>query len=222
MDLNIVKVAKGFLKDYLRDKTVDYETVHPWRKDAKFIIMHSLRVHNIAVKILKEEKTKLSQEDILLVEVAAVLHDIGKTTSREGHAYQSGKIVRQWLLNNKEIAGKIGNTERLIKIIEGHSNKEEKDTDICLSILKDADILDEIGALSIFMATNRLNRHSPFFFHEMLDRLDHYELDYCHRHMELLQREYSKELLSQKIYFIEGFIKQLKLELEGTEELITY
>jgi HD superfamily phosphodiesterase len=217
MKLDLVNLAKEFLIEHLKGKTVDYEIIHPWRKDASSVIMHSLRVHSIVVKIAESEKEKLSQQERILLEVASILHDIGKVAVRVGHAEKSGEIVEQWLRDNDDISVELGDVDRLISVIKNHSNKEEKDDDLCSTILKDADILDEIGALSIFMASNRIDRQSPYFFNELLHRIEKYEVDFCHKQMELLHTELSKTLLREKLSFIEAFIVQLKSELSGTE-----
>jgi uncharacterized protein len=216
MRVEIIKEAKKFLMEYLQGKTCDYEITHPWRKDVQFIILHSLRVHSYTLKIMGNEFCGATEEDRLIIEMAAILHDIGKAEVREGHAKHSSEIVGKWLNGNVHIAIKVKNVEKLLGIIETHSDKESKEDDICSSILKDADTLDEIGALSIFMSANQVDRHSPFFFNELLERLKSFEIGYCDRQMLKLHTNYGRKLLKDKIEFIEMFNSQLALELEGT------
>ncbi len=219
MDLNMIEEAKKFLAAYLEGKICDYEITHPWRKDSKFIILHSLRVHSYATKIIENEFCSISDDDRSIIEIAAILHDIGKIQSGEKHAKYSAEIVRRWLDSNTNIAGRIKDTNKLIRVIETHSDKEEKEKDLCSKIIKDADILDEIGALSIFMASNRVNKHSPFFFNDLLERLSTFELEFCERKMHQLNTSYGKKLLKEKMDFIEKFNEQLSSELDGTHDI---
>jgi len=219
MNAEIINEAKKYLIEYLEGKTCDYEITHPWRKDSQFIILHSLRVHSYALKIIENEFCGMSEEDKLIIEMAAILHDIGKPEVSEGHAKRSTEIVGRWVSSNVHIASKIKNVEKLHRIIEIHSDKDSKEDDICSSILKDADTLDEIGALSIFMSSNQVDKHSPFFFNKLLDRLESFEISYCNRQMLKLNTNYGRKLLEDKRSFIEMFNSQLALELEGTSEI---
>lgn len=82
------------------------------------------------------------------------LHDIGRIYKREGHAMLGRDIVYNLLRENNEISKSIRESNRLLYLIEKHSNKEDNEEDYCLKVLRDADVLDEIGAMSIFMASN--------------------------------------------------------------------
>ena len=103
MELNIVEEARKFLISYISDKSCSYETIHTWRKDSTFIILHSLRVYSYAMKIIETEKSKLTSSDILLIQVSAILHDIGKCNGKEDHAIKSAEIVDNWLNENPQI-----------------------------------------------------------------------------------------------------------------------
>lgn len=219
MSLDIFGIAKEFLKSYLDGKTCDYEVTHPWRKDSKFIILHSFRVQSYAIKIIENEFYNISNDDKLIIQIAAILHDIGKVHGNDEHAKYSAKIVKDWLDNNKEVASRVNDIEKLIRIIETHSDKENNENDLCSKILKDADILDEIGALSIFMSSNRIDKNSPFFFNELLERLSTVEIKFCQEKMSLLNTAYAKTLLKNKMDFIEKFNQQLYIELEGTHDI---
>lgn len=219
MNLNFIEEAKNFLISYLEEKTCEYETKHPWRKDSKFIILHSLRVHSYVLKIIDNEFKDISHSDKLIIELAAILHDIGKVEVCNEHAEASAKIVCNWLNSNSKIISGIDDWRKLIRIIETHSDKDCKENDICSAILKDADTLDEIGVLSIFMASNQVDRQSPFFFNELLERLDTFEIDFCKRKIEKLNTDYAKKILREKMEFIKNFNLQLAVEIKGTEEI---
>lgn len=105
----------------------------------------------------------ISDEDTLTVELAALLHDIGRVEVYSGHAKASAKIVSKWIASNRHLSSCIPDTEKLIALIEKHSDKTVIDSDICFKLLKDADILDEIGVISIFMEANKVIETVRFF-----------------------------------------------------------
>lgn len=217
MDKNILNEGKKFLVSYLKDKTIDYETYHPWRKSWQFIVLHSLRVEGYVKKILAIENHDLSQDEVLMTQLAAILHDIGRIYKREGHAILGRDIVYNWLRENNEISGSIRESNRLLYLIEKHSNKEEDAEDYCLKVLRDADVLDEIGAMSIFMTSNWIDNSNPYFFNLLSDRIENLELSFCEKSLKLLNTESAKLILNEKRKFITSFVDQLKDELSGTE-----
>jgi uncharacterized protein len=215
----MIKKAEEFLVSHRKHKNYIEETIHPWRKDAEQIIMHSFRVYSYALKIIASNKDKLASEEIMLIKLAAILHDTGKFYKKENHAQKSVEIVQKWLNENNKYYNNALDENRLLRMIGGHSNKgDEEDHDLCSLILKDADILDEIGAISIFMSSNWLDKTSPYFFHELSNRLQMQEIDFCDNNYSKLKTTRAKEIMNDKKAFIENFIVQLNSELEGTEE----
>jgi hypothetical protein len=104
-------------------------------------------------------------------------------------------------------------------MIAAHSNKGSDEQDYCKTVLQDADTLDEIGVMSIFMASNWLDQQSPFFFRDLRERLVHTELPFCDMQMSVLNTTGAKEILREKRVYIEGFIAQLDDELRSTGAL---
>jgi uncharacterized protein len=219
MNENTLEEGKRFLISYLKDKSIDYETIHPWRSSWEFIVLHSLRVEGYVKKILAGERQVLSQEDVLVTRLAAILHDIGRIHKREDHALVGKNIIHYWLRENQEILNSIKDPDRLLSLIEKHSNKEDNESDYSLKVLRDADILDEIGVMSVFMASNWIDRSNPYFFQLLSDRVTNFEIGFCDNGFRLLNTETAKSILSEKRKFIELLDRQLKDELYGTEML---
>jgi hypothetical protein len=63
MRVEIINATKEFLTEYLQGKTCNYEIKHPWRKDSEFILLHSLRGHSYALKIIENEFYEIAEED---------------------------------------------------------------------------------------------------------------------------------------------------------------
>ena len=148
------------------------------------------------------------------------MHDIGRIVQRENHSKFSAEIVEKWLENNLNIKSQIYDVEKLLNMIKNHSCKDQKEEDFGFAVFKDADELDEIGILSIFMASNRLDKKSPYFFNFLLDRVNNFEIKFCNETMKKLNTESAIKILSEKKKFIESFINQLDNEIDGTHSLL--
>ena len=219
MDEKILDEGKLFLVSYLKDKNIDYETIHPWRNSWEFIVLHSLRVSGYVKKILDSENHNLSHDEVINIQLAAILHDIGRIHKREGHALLGRDIIHNWLLGNQAIFKNIKEPDRLLYLIERHSNKKGDESDYCLKVLRDADVLDEIGVMSIFMASNWIDRNNPYFFNLLSEKIENFEISFCEKGMELLNTKSAKIILEEKKKFISLLNNQLKDELYGTEML---
>jgi HD superfamily phosphodiesterase len=217
MNENTLEEGKRFLISYLKDKNINYENIHPWRSSWEFIVLHSLRVEGYVKKILAGEGQVLSQEEVLTTRLAAILHDIGRIHRREDHALAGKNIIQYWLKENQEILNNIEDPDRLLFLIEKHSDKEDDESDYSLKVLRDADILDEIGVMSVFMASNWIDRSNPYFFQLLSGRVENFEIGFCDNGFRLLNTETAKSILFEKRKFIELLENQLKDELYGTE-----
>jgi uncharacterized protein len=215
MSKNILDDARAYLVNSLKGKRNGFETKHPWRKDWEFAVLHSLRVESYALKILARENHSLSEHEIVLLRLAAILHDIARLDKRENHAKSGAEIVEKWLQDNSGYSLESGDTARVLEMIADHSNKDVREQDFGKAVLKDADTLDEIGAMSIFMTSNWLEPQSPFFFYELRQRLIDFELPFCDKKLAVLNTNGAKAILRQKKAFVENFIAQLTDELQA-------
>jgi uncharacterized protein len=175
------------------------------------------------LKILALEKASLSEHEIILLRLAAILHDIARLDEREKHAESSAKVVEKWLQEHSDHDLKKADIAKILEMVADHSNKEEREQDFCKAVLKDADTLDEIGVMSIFMTSNWLQPQSPFFFHDLRKRLLDVELPFCDQKLAILNTNGAKEILRAKRAFVENFIAQLSAELDAeadTEQLL--
>lgn len=177
------------------------------------VVQHSFRVENYAVEI-SEAFPNLSQNEIVLLRKAAIFHDIGSILKREDHAKRGMEITKRLLPNE---SGK----NRILKLIAKHSEKNYfEDEDLLLDILKDADILDQIGAMSILMFANKYNYDEPMYYENVLNDLSKKDIEYCYRQMKRLRTKKAKQILNKKIEFIKMFIEQLKYETKNSYEMI--
>ncbi len=78
MPSDILYDARQHLIDCLKGKHADFEIKHPWRKDWEFAVLHSLHVEAYALRILAYENHGLTEHEIILIRLAAILHDIAR------------------------------------------------------------------------------------------------------------------------------------------------
>lgn len=219
MSTNILDDARTYLFHSFKGKQSDFETKHLWRKDWEFAVLHSLRVESYAVKILAREPHSLSEHEIVLLRLAAIFHDLARMEDVENHAKLGAEIAEPWLRENCGSSLTGNDMERGLEMIADHSNKSVREQDFGKAVLKDADVLDEIGAMSIFMAGNWLERRSPFFFYELRQRLIEFEIPFCDKQLSLLNTDGAREILNEKKAFVENFIAQLTDEVEADGDI---
>lgn len=219
MTTTILSDARDYLVTFLRGKPNVRETKHPWHKGWIHVVLHSLRVESYVLRILAHEEHRLTESDLRSLQLAAILHDIGRLEKSENHSKTGAEITRLWLENHQDRNLKEADIIRIVELIADHSNKVGHEPDFCKAVLKDADILDEIGAMSIFMASNWLDLPSPFFFYDLQKRLLDFEIPFCDHQLMYVNTNAAKEILNKKKAFIEHFVVQLSDELQVDPEI---
>lgn len=126
-------------KKYVRYKLKEESTEHGWR--------HAFRVCRLAVYIGEREKA-----DLYVVQLAALLHDIGDWKFYQGDETVGPKMAREWLEGWRiRVEGNIiSHVCEIIKDIsfKGAGVKSEMKT-LEGMVVQDADRLDAIGAIGI-------------------------------------------------------------------------
>jgi HD superfamily phosphodiesterase len=217
---HILNEARLFLVETLKDQIHNFESPYPWRNHWKYLVLHSFRVEANVLKILERETHSLSDEKIQIIRLAAILHDVGKYVDRIGHATTGADIAREWLLAHIQSEETV---ERISKMIEVHGKKGKKELDYSTAVLKDADKLDEIGAMTILMTGNMIDRRDPFYLNNLCQRINEVEIPKCEAKLEKLRTNGAKEILQERRFFIEHFADQLISELrieQSIEELL--
>jgi uncharacterized protein len=201
--------AQDFMIACLRGKDNARETLHPWRKSWEFTAQHSRRVEALAMQLADKQMPPISSDDITTLRLAATLHDVSRLDGDTAHHARRGAVLVAGWLDGRPVPDR----ETLLSLIACHSEKDIPGPDLLHAILKDADTLDEIGAISIMMCANWVERSDPNFLANLLERLRTVEIPYCEQKMALLNTPAAKAILRQKQEFIEGFIAQLSNEL---------
>ena len=219
MSAVILDDARKYLIHSLKGKFNSFETKHPWRREWEFTVMHSLHIESYALKILARENHLLAEHEIILLRLAAILHDVARLEKTDQHAKLGAELAKEWLLDRTDSFLTVDHIDRVAELIRDHSNKDVRENDFSKAVLKDADTLDEIGAMSIFMAGNWLDKQSPFFFYELRQRLQEVELPYCDRKRAILNTDGARSILAEKKAFVDNFITQLTDELQADHQI---
>lgn len=128
--------------ELVKEKLEGTESGHDW--------FHIERVWKLSLKIQEKEGG-----DKLIIELAALLHDIADPKFHNGDETIATKIVTEFLTEQKVDQQTI---DKVIFIIENMSfknrNEAPKDLPLELKIVQDADRLDAIGAIGIARTFN--------------------------------------------------------------------
>ncbi len=203
--------------DYVKSELKEAEGGHDW--------YHIERVWKNAVFIAKEE----NQGDMLVIELAALLHDIADAKFHNGDESigprLAGVFMRSLELPEETVT-------HVIKIVENISFRKRHlnstFNSVELQIVQDADRLDAIGAIGIarvfnfggymnrrlyepieFEGTeaingNQVNRHTIGHFYDKLLLLS-----------KMMNTETGRKIAKERHDFMETFLKQFYKEWEG-------
>lgn len=184
---------------------------------------HVRRVYRLARRIGEEERA-----DLLIVSIAALLHDVGRLIHRKGvpHALLSVEearaILRAYPLDQEQV-------EAILHAIEAHSFSQGiEPRTLEARVVRDADRIDSLGAIGIlrWAITGTIKRKAqtqsyhpadPFAeWHEPDDKL--YLLD--HFYTKLLKLEEGmytttgRALAQQRTEYMRDYLREFRAELE--------
>jgi uncharacterized protein len=210
------------IEDYARE-TLTKEVAHDFK--------HVDRVRNWALRIAKEE----GYEDTEVVEVTALLHDIGlaNTQKRRRHAEIGAEMAAKYLRENRFFSDET--IEEIAEAIRYHSSLKDRGGKL-LVILKDADMMDALGAVGIMRAFTSKSWKPEyeegsvkgetwgFPAREFSERIDNegevgdYIIDQINfqiSYHENLRTETAKRLAWPLVEFMKNYVLQLEREIEG-------
>jgi uncharacterized protein len=214
-EANIIEATIRFVKDELNTA----EGGHDW--------FHIERVYNNALLIAKNEPV-----DVIVVSLAALLHDIADSKFNEGDETIGPKMASEFLLK-QNVSSEI--IEHVTQIIEHMSFKNSFDLGTAfkskeMEVVQDADRLDAIGAIGIARCFNYGGfKNRPLYDPEIPPNLNMTKAEYKastaptinHFYEKLLllkdqmHTKTGKQIASERHQYMEGFLKQFYAEWEG-------
>ena len=122
---------------------------------------HTNRVRNWALKIAKLE----NYQNLEILEAAALLHDVGRSDdSKPGQSHgETGAKIAKEFLKKENLFSEI-EIEEICLAIFYHNSVKEIRSDL-LNIVRDADILDLVGAVGILRTAAAENQKVTYDFH---------------------------------------------------------
>jgi uncharacterized protein len=165
---------------------------------------HVLRVRDIALKIAEVIPEPVDRE---VLEVAALLHDIGRVSRDKDHAKRSAEIAYIILKLACFPEDKVG---KVVEAIQSHSFSEGvKPMSIEAKILSDADKLDALGVIGIA----RVFAFSGSRGRSLKESIQHF-YDKILQLPNLLFTDIAKSIAIKRIDVVKKFLEDLEKEIE--------
>ncbi len=209
------KKAKEILINYFVENIEQSENPDCTKSNYKNAIKHSFRVYNYALEI--SQNFDLSENELNNLLLASIFHDIGNVKQREKHALIGSEIL-ETLLHSEGLDQSKFDKDIVLDLVRRHSEKKKPTNNKLLQILKDADLLDQIGAMSILYHSSKINFNDESFYTNLLNVLNDQELRFIAKIRELLNTEFAKNLIDERLEVVKSFIKQLETEIQGEKE----
>jgi len=187
---------------------------------------HIYRVWQNAKSIAAQE-----QADLFVVELAALLHDIGDHKFHNGDETVGPRMAREWLQQHQVAPHTIAHVCRIIQDLSykgAHTSSAMHSIEGC--IVQDADRLDAIGAIGIartFAYGGHKNRelYNPHIKPVLHDSFEAYKagtaptINHFYEKLLLLKdrmhTQTAKKLAAQRHQYMEGFLEQFYAEWNG-------
>lgn len=130
-------------KDYVKLVLKNAEGGHDW--------FHTLRVFNNSILIAKNENANM-----LVVKLAALLHDIADSKFNDGDETIGSEMAATFLIKNNVDSTVVTHVLNIIKYMSFKNSLDNRQTfnSLELEIVQDADRLDAIGAIGIARTFN--------------------------------------------------------------------
>lgn len=190
--MDFLERIKGIIRDYMEKRTThDYE--------------HTLRVFQTASIIAIQENA-----DLELVQVSALLHDIGRIID-EPHNETGSEKARELLEALHYPKDRITQIEKIV-LYHTFSSKDQLTT-LEEKIIWDADKLDGLGAIGISRAFY-MRGENNFPFNDFSWFKEDTTLRYT-----LLNTESAKKVAKQRYNYMKEYFSILRKEIESTDIL---
>ncbi|CAN1325488.1 Uncharacterized protein YpgQ [Linum perenne] len=215
-----VKKAEQLVETTMKDNDASHDASHVWR------------VRNLALSLASEEGLSSHSDSLQIVELAALLHDIGDYKYLRDPSEE--KIVEKFL--EEEGIDEIKKV-KILSIIKGMGFKDELAGDVnsgnCkeFGVVQDADRLDAIGAIGIarcFTFGGSRNRvlHDPAIHprlelskEQYVKKEEQTTINHFHEKLvklkDLMKTEAGKKRAEQRHKFMNEYLKQFYDEWDG-------
>lgn len=174
---------------------------------------HIRRVYAWMERIVSECNSQYTINEKAL-HIATIFHDAGYGMYEDNkkHGFAGASICCAYMEKKKYDKNLL---DEVVFLIENHSRKEllgQKDTPIELTILMEADLLDDTGAMGLLMDAMVQSKKDKTEFHKVYNHI------LTHSYEELLENpmvtEPAKRYWKRKQDLLIEFVKQLEMDLD--------
>uniref|UniRef100_A0ACD5TNU4 Uncharacterized protein n=1 Tax=Avena sativa TaxID=4498 RepID=A0ACD5TNU4_AVESA len=202
-------------------------------RDASHDAAHALRVRDLALSLAAEQGLS-SPDRLLIVELAALLHDIGDYKYTKDNA-EDMSIVERFL---EEVGLEEGQMEEIVSIITGMGFKNEvskklnAEPTLEFAIVQDADRLDAIGAIGVarcftyggsknsalhdpkVLPRDNLSKEKYMSKEEKQTSINHFH-EKLFKLKDMMKTEAGKKRAEKRHMFMENFVSEFYEEWSG-------
>ena len=226
-ETKIIELLNIFINKFKSEKCDDdSETLR--RK----IISHSNRVYkNMKIIVSNLEVNHhiyLSHEEMFILSISCMLHDIGKTYSDKNHNFYSTVITEYLLTMDERFDSELINKILEVIYFHGKKNKNKDRISLLAKILRDADLFDEECGDSLFylLISKIKNKKDTLNKLDIVKAKQLLKIKICNEHIEEIEskintpggKELYRRLLNETIENFYMFIDYI----EGYEEVEDY
>jgi putative nucleotidyltransferase with HDIG domain len=175
--------------------------------------------HCLRCSIWARQIALAESADAEIAGISALFHDIGKSIdkTKQGHGRLGAQICDDYL---KSIAYDENKRSQIVRIVRDHSQHFGEDAALEAKIMRDADALDETGAIAVLWDVMACAGEDAPSYEKAYERI---VADYDRLRDGLRDRLFTptaKQILTERLSFIEIFLKNLEKELGRSENLL--
>ena len=200
----------GFVREYI-ERRDPLATTPRYRYPFRQLFGHCFRVCTWAGRICDREGG-----DREVIEPAALFHDVGKCVdvSKAGHAAASARICGEYL---QSTGCDPARADRIVAIVGDHIHHcREGDDSPEARIVSDADLLDEMGAVTVLWDCVGMPEQQRCSYNAAYEKIcGHYE-QYVRDGRKLLTAA-GTDFLNERIESLGQFVRHLEFELGLSE-----
>lgn len=182
---------------------------HMPTREKGYLFYHGQRVARLSLNLKQKLDAKNQINDDILY-AGALFHDVGK--EEEPHNEVGAQRVRELLKEHVTSA----ELDEIALIVRGHNmRKKANKYSIAVRIVQDADILDHMGAMNIWLAFH-WNAHHEESVEKSLGFYNSAESkEYCARLGKILNFDVSRNIWQERVKFEEQFYNEFAREING-------
>lgn len=202
------KEYKEYVRQYLIAKEGDVSTWPAQQFRSRF--QHILRVCKWIERLTEGEEGL----DLEALRIAAIFHDVGyEKEDKHGHA-ERGALIFEAFARERGFPEQL--TQKVKYLIAKHSKKTpyEEDSPIELAYLKDADLLDEEGAMGIVWDCLVTGASKPESYEDALVYIKKYSASAEHLSSINITTAKARAIYQKKLELLKTFVEALEQDLE--------